>query len=127
MPNVLLFTTGVASELIDKFMDELGPALRQATADALGDVNNGQVAVLHIRLSSTSNMTAMQIFAVGSTSSERQDRLRRWAIYLAKAWRRFATSHSIEWGDNVDVWPILPEGFWLMATEEKIRWAEQLM
>lgn len=127
MPNVFLFTTGEASELIDKFIDELGPTLRQATTNALGDVNDAQVAILHIRLSSSSNMSVMQIFAVGSSSDKRKDNLRKWAIYLAKAWRRFAINHGIEWGDRVDVWPILPEGFWLMATEEKIKWAQQLM
>lgn len=121
MPNILIYTTDASDRLISHNIDELGLALRQATAEALGDISRDDVAVLKIKLSECNNMTAMQIFAIGNSTTERKRRLETWAALLARAWRTFATRYHIDWIENVDVWPTLLDGYWMKAAEKDIQ------
>lgn len=123
MPDLILLVSPDASQFISSHMGELGPRLRQATADALGNKPE-QVEVMKFDFTGGDNAMDMQILAIGSTSPERRKKLKAWAIALATAWADFAEEMDLSWGKNVDVWPILPEGYWMMATRDAIQKAE---
>ena len=125
MPNVLLLVSPEATDEVAKLMPELGPTLREATAKALGDIEPKHVAVMAVNFFAGDNATPMQILAIGSANPERLKKLQKWAVELAKAWRDFATYHNIPWRDKVDVWPIMPEGRWMLATPDAIRRASE--
>lgn len=120
MPNVLLFVSSEATEQVKILMPELGKVLREATAKGLGDVVPSQVAIMAFPFFTGDNATAMQIFCVASTSPARESKLKDWAITLSEAWHKFAEERNIAWGNDVDVWPIMPKGQWMMATLEGI-------
>ena len=121
MPNIFVFTTNVSDGPITYNLEELGRALREATATALGDTEPNNVSVLKIKLSGVNNMTSMQIFAVGNSTPERKKKLKTWAALLSRAWRAFAGQYNYEWVDNVGVWPTLVDGYWMMASEKEIQ------
>jgi hypothetical protein len=120
--NIYLFTTNVSDGPVTFFLDELGLALRQATAAALGDVGLDNISVVKIKTGNGDNMEAMHIFAFGISTPNRQDKREVWAAFLSRAWRQFAGRHKdMEFIDNVDVFTALADGFWMKTTEKNIQ------
>jgi hypothetical protein len=119
MPNILLFVSPEKTEQVKSLLiSELGKTLREATANALGDIEPHHVAVMAVPFFAGDNATDMQIFCVGSHSEAREPKLTAWAAALAEAWLKFSQEHDITWYGNVDIWPTLPYGLWMMAQEE---------
>ena len=121
MVYIFLLTTEASDRTIAGYMKDLGLAFRQATANALGDIDPAQVPVLRIKLSGTDDMLSMRILAVGNITPEREQKLKEWSAYLSKAWRTFANQHLVDWVDQVDVCTVAINGYSMMATETNVQ------
>lgn len=123
MPNLqLLVPTENVTQVKHLIEQEgLGLVLRRSVAKALGDVVAAQVAVYVIEMAVVENGSPMQIQCLASDSEDRRPKLESLALSISEAWQAFALEHSIEWRDDVDIWPIMPQGKWLMANPAGIK------
>jgi hypothetical protein len=115
MPNILIYVSPETYSTVAAILPELGKDLRETTARVLEDIVPEQVAVMVFQFLADDNATSMQIFCVANTTAARELKLQKWAKELAVMWQKIARKYHIDWGDNVDVWPVLVNGFWMKA------------
>ena len=115
MPDLILFVNKEIEEQVNELLPLLGPVLREATAKALPGVEAGDVSVMVVPFTGE-NATSMQILGIASATPDRLPRLHVWGVDLAGAWVKFQLINDISWGEDVDVWPTMPYGFWLMGS-----------
>lgn len=128
MPDVFLYLSQTAERDLARHKEELGKSLCQATISALpGRMELADVAVRFIAHTYENNATTLQIVGMASHTDEREEHLLEWAIALAEVWQDFADKHSIIWKDDVDVWPTMPVGKWMMATRLAIATAKKAL
>lgn len=125
MPDVFLIVSSSIADEVTVLMPKLVPLLQKTTAIALSDVRplNVEVRVVKFFFASD-NAAPLQILVIGSSSPERLLRLDRWALNLARTWKKFSEEQGIIWRDEVSVWPIMPDGKFLAATETSIAFLE---
>lgn len=126
MPNVFLIASKKDAELLQKNIEAVGPALRQATAYALPDLGGdpNKVCVYIFAHNGGDNIPSVQILAMASWSEEREEYLPSWKKALAIAWKDLlgktpglAQYQGIFPLNQVEIWPIMPKGSWGIAAE----------
>ena len=125
MPDIFLYVSSRRLGDLKAMMPKLGRALRVATADSLPGIAPWEVEVRAVEVFTDDNATAVQILCIADASEERLAAMNLWALNLAKAWREVASDFGFNWINDVGVWPIMPKGKWLLATEDAIREMEE--
>lgn len=124
MPDLFLIVSAKDAEILQTHIKTvIGPALRQATADALPDLEGDpkEVVVWIIAHAGGDNIPPLQILGVGSWLEERDPYLETWRKALSDAWWKIMYTKemfpylSLFSPSEVEIFPTMPKGDWGLA------------